>query len=369
MRFQAIFSIVLTICLAFPVAAKDREKGKQGSKKRKEQSEATEQRRQGGSRKAQAKNAQKTAAEPGKPVAASPKTEKEAAPAKIAEKTSEGTGAETLPAAFRRGLASRNDSKACLAQVPKVDSLDMKHLLEGLCLQSANQDDRAIASFVKALKARGTNSDAAFFMGMSYMKKEEYERARTAFEEALWFGKMKVAKIEDAHYRMAQTYLAEDAKDKAEGALNAALAANKDYAPAKVELSELRLQNGQKTPAINLLREALEASPADKMLRQRLVELLLSRQTRPPTPAEAVEAKSHAARLLEGLEGDSRLENDSFPLYAKALIAAGDLDDARKAIASGLKRRPADPELQRLQRQLAITEQSREPETDHDSAE
>lgn len=257
-------------------------------------------------------------------------------------------------------LARAGDTSACLAQTGKLTAQDEQYLLEGICFQAANRDEQAVESLGKALRSRGTNSDAAYFMGIAHMKGKKYAKALSSFEEALWFGRLRLIGEAEISYQMSLAHLAMGKDDKAKAMLEKAAAAVPPFAQAKIELADIRMKDGQKAAAINLLREAAGANPGDVKFKLKLVQTLLNRVSRPPTAAEVAEAKTITEQLVAGLTGARRFQNEAFPLYVRALLESGEFSEANQSLSNALKAVPHDPELNRLKRQLAISREAKE---------
>jgi tetratricopeptide (TPR) repeat protein len=163
-----------------------------------------------------------------------------------------------------------------------------------------------------------------------------------------------------AHYWLQQGKRADGAR-----ALSAALRARPGYAPALLALGRLRLAEGTRSEAIDLLKEAARANPlpeyqwafadalrADgKIDAAREVEAVIARegaQRDPRTYAIYLATRGGAVAQAVGLaerELTSRADVFTLDALAWALRAAGRLDEARTHMARALREGTADARL------------------------
>ncbi|HLX59073.1 MAG TPA: protein kinase [Ktedonobacteraceae bacterium] len=258
--------------------------------------------------------------------------------------------------AYRLGLQFLNNKQYAeavnqfkLAQVSSMPAYDVQYNLGrayrqyGQALKDKDnklhieQMKLAAEHFEQAIAARPDAVDAYFQLGMTYNDLELFDRATTAFTNALTYAPGDSA----IYYQLGNTALNRGFTREAEGYYLEGLKINPDHALILVALGRLYLRTNQAPSAISVLRQATQREPG---LWEGWFELGRAHM-------KAREWKV----ALSALEQARQWNPDASTIYsamASCYLKTNNKTEARRMMREALQRNPNNPEANRLQKQL-----------------
>ncbi|MBN8549176.1 MAG: tetratricopeptide repeat protein [Deltaproteobacteria bacterium] len=233
---------------------------------------------------------------------------------------------------------------------------DKSYVLQGLAQQALGQYKPAILSYRLALQTKPSNSDTLYFLALAQQADGSNEAALQSVDEALFFAKYTWVKLDEILFEKGFLLSLVPNAPKATEALAQAIKLNPQNTSARVLLSRLHSDSGNRAEALRVLREGTSLQPDHHELRLALAKALVSGADRKLNKSDIDESVKIAGEVAAA-SSDEKAKEASVA-YVRSLIAAGNLDTADQAIQSALKRFPADAEVQTLSKQLSIEKEA-----------
>ncbi len=258
--------------------------------------------------------------------------------------------------AYRLGLQFLNSKQYAeavnqfkLAQVSTMPAYDVQYNLGRAYRQygqtlkdkdknlSTEQLKLAAEHFEQAIASRADAIDAYFQLGMTYHNLELFDRATTAFTNALAYS----PKDSAIYYQLGNVAVDRGFTREAEGYYMEGLKINPDHALILIALGRLYLRTNQVPSAISVLRQATQREPG---LWESWYELGRAHM-------KAREWKV----ALSALEQARQCNGDSPAIYcamATCYLRTNNKAEARRMVREALQLNPNNLEAKRLQKQL-----------------
>lgn len=258
------------------------------------------------------------------------------------------------------GLFNKGAYAECLKALRKAGAADPAelHYLTGLAERRLGHNAEAAAELRTSLSFRGSNSDVIAELGLTQLAMGEKEEGIRSIREAIWFGKPAHHNPAALMTAVAKVYDDDGDAQKAEETYRQALTHDQYYLPARLRIAELIFLKGDKRQAIAELKLVYEREPSNADVRRQMASYLLSNADRTIDKQDIAEALSLTQAVMNGKSDAEQYADPAFPVYLRALIASGKLDDAEPKLNAALKAYPQNVELQRLQQQLPFEHQA-----------
>jgi len=254
--------------------------------------------------------------------------------------------------AFDKSLASLRSVK----KSAKVDQAQL-HYLIGAVQRRRGDTAGAVTEFRKSLALRGSNSDVLTERGASLAEQGKREEAVEVLREAIWFNKFTRYAPWQLYLRIGALYEEDEKPEKAEEAFKQAQV--QGGGPfALLKLAEIQFAKGEKRQAVEMLRAAYKHDNANMEVRQRLSSYLLTNVNRSIDKQDIAEALSLAEGALAGKSEADQYANPIFPVYLRALLASGKIDEAERKLNAAAAAHPENVEYQRLIQQMSFERQA-----------
>lgn len=271
---------------------------------------------------------------------------------------------ERFPVSLHRAIKNFNASQYQQALRALDDTkdtpADTRNLLKGIILWHSGKRAEAGEPLAASLRNRPGNADALYYLGLVLSDAHEFDKAVQQFEEALWFGKLKIVSPAIVYYQIGLSYQQTKKLGKASENFGRALSLDPQLTSAAVHLASIEIEQGNAAQAVTRLREAISKNPNDSDLKRELARALLTGSNPTFNKREIAEAREILDELLHKNSKKISYDDPSLTLYLKALITVGELTKAEKLLLKAARARPNDPELGNLSRQLEIEKRALE---------
>lgn len=260
-----------------------------------------------------------------------------------------------IPAAKLVNQGAYDKAAAALRRLqgsPQVDQAQL-HYLGGIIERRRGDPAAAAAELRRSLALRGSSSDVLAELGGCLGELGEREQAVRILQEALWFGKFTRYAPWQLYLQIGALYEQDEDSEKAEEAYRQAQALGAG-SPSLLKVAEIRFVKGDKRQAVDLLRNAYKKDPENPAVREKLASYLLVNVNRSIDKKDIADALELSEGIMKNKSDAEQYADPAFPVYLRALLASGRIEEADRKLADALQAHPENVEYQRLSQQMSF---------------
>jgi tetratricopeptide (TPR) repeat protein len=283
---------------------------------------------------------------------------------------------DSMLAYLRRGQtyqrrSERGDLEAAVRDFRRASALDptATRPLEALgdALYQLQRYDRAADAYERSVRLDDRSARVTYKLALARYRSRAFDAALTALDEAVRLDDQ----MADAHYLLGLCLRETGRSPEALRAIEHAVALEPGFIPAREELAELYGTSGRRAEQLEQL-QVLAGLDRDRVERQIAIGMAHARGghwdlavltlggalERHPTEPEIYRALgkvwldrprddpaflSKAREALERAASSPSATSDSLTLYGRALLEAGEIDDAERTLQQATTRYPIEP--------------------------